>query len=150
VLVLAGPDDQGLRGDLEALARELGIASRVVFTGMLYRDDRLAALSAATVWALPSHSENFAVAAMEALAAGLPVVVSPGVNLAPRLRASGAAVVAEATPERFAQALDALLGDPARRDELGRAAQEFASAYAWSRIAELTLRTYENLLEGAS
>jgi glycosyltransferase involved in cell wall biosynthesis len=70
LLVFAGPDDEGLMIGLRELAQSLGVAQRVRFVGMVHREERLQALGAATVWALPSHTENFAVAAAEALAAG--------------------------------------------------------------------------------
>jgi glycosyltransferase involved in cell wall biosynthesis len=150
ILVLAGPDDEGLAPALRSLAEELGVGRRVIFPGMLFHEQRLGALAAATVWALPSHTENFAIAAMEALAAGLPVVVSPAVNLAPRLRADGAALVAEATPESFGGAIDTLLSDPSKRKELSVAGRAFAHGYDWRRVAAETKRIYEQLLDGSA
>ena len=52
---------------------------------MLRGRDKLAALAAADVWALPSHSENFGIAVVEAMAAGRAVVVAPDVNIAPEI-----------------------------------------------------------------
>lgn len=148
VLVLAGPDDEGLEPKLRALARELGIADRVFFPGMLFEDQRLEALAAATVWALPSHTENFAIAALEALAAGVPVIVSPAVNLAPLLREGSAAVVAAATPEAFATSIGELLASPERRSSLSAAGRSFADDYDWRIVAAQTARAYESLLAG--
>ena len=103
-LVLAGPDDEDLRPELEALAEREGVDGRVVFPGMLHGPEKLAALAAADVWALPSHTENFGIAVMEALAAGVATVISPAVNLAGEIERAGAGLVAEATPEAFAGA----------------------------------------------
>ena len=91
-LVIVGPDDEGLSRQLAALADAKGIEDLVVFTGMLREDGRLAALAAASVWALPSKTENFGNSVIEAMAAGLPVVVSPAVNLAPAIQAGDAGV----------------------------------------------------------
>lgn len=77
-LVFAGPcADPALEADLRARAQGL----RVTFTGPLYGDDKWAALAAAEVFALPSHQENFGIAVAEALASGVPVLVSQRVNI---------------------------------------------------------------------
>lgn len=80
-LVMAGPDQTGWRHHLEALAARLGIAQRVTWTDMLGADMKWAALKAADAFALPSHQENFGVAVAEALAIGLPVLISQRVNI---------------------------------------------------------------------
>jgi len=56
LLVIAGPDDEGLKPRLRVLAAEEGVADRLVFTGMLHGKEKLAALAATDVWALPSHT----------------------------------------------------------------------------------------------
>ena len=81
-LVMAGPDDRsGVRAAWEALASRCGVAERVTFTGMLTGDAKWAALRAAEVFALPSHQENFGIAVVEALASGVPVLISDKVNI---------------------------------------------------------------------
>lgn len=147
VLVLAGPDDEGLRPPLEQLARELGLQERVVFTGMLNGVDRLHALGAATVWALPSHTENFGIAVVEALAAGLAAVISPAVNIAPDVQAEGAGIVAEGSPRAFAEELAGLLRDPGRRAQLGHRGRTFARRYDWSRIGTELVTAYEAVID---
>jgi glycosyltransferase involved in cell wall biosynthesis len=80
-LVMAGPDQEGLQAGLEARARALGIESRISWTGMLNGDLKWGALRAAEVFALPSHQENFGIAVVEALALGVPVLISRRVNI---------------------------------------------------------------------
>jgi glycosyltransferase involved in cell wall biosynthesis len=128
-LVLVGPDDEGLQAGLEELAASRGIRERVVFTGLLRGTDKLAALAAADLWALPSLTENFGVAVLEALAAGVPVVLSPTVNIAGALDEAGAAVVSERTPEVFAGAISELLVDHDRRAALGERGRAFAARF---------------------
>ncbi len=128
LLAIVGPDDDGLQPELEALARGAGIDDRVVFPGVVSGAERLGALAAADVFALPSHTENFGVAVVEALAAGVATVVSPAVNIAPELDRGGAAVVAAPTPADVAEALLPSSGttpgaaSSARRDGSSRAA----------------------------
>ncbi len=146
VLALVGPDDEGLAPRLRALAASERVADRVVFTGMLTGDDRRAALAAADVWALPSHTENFGVAVVEAMAAGRAVVISPEVNLAPEAEAAGAALVRPRTSEAFAGAIASLLRDRDRRESLGSAARAFARRYDWSAAAPAWCALYERAL----
>ena len=98
-LVMAGPDDSGLRAPLESLAIELGIADRVHWTGMLDGDIKWGALYAAEAFVLPSHQENFGVAVVEALACGLPVLISNKVNIWPYLVEDQAGLVNPDTVE---------------------------------------------------
>ena len=133
-LAIVGPDDEGLQPALTALAAREGVAEGVTFTGMLRGRDKLAALAAADVWALPSHSENFGIAVAETLAAGRAAVIAPGVNIAPEIAAAGAAVVCDLDAEAFAAEIVALLGDGARREALGTAARAFARRYDWSAV----------------
>ena len=89
-LVMAGPDAGGLRPALERRATELGIAQRVTWSGMLAGRVKWGALRAAEVFALPSHHENFGVAVAEALAMGVPVLISTRVNIWREIVAAGA------------------------------------------------------------
>lgn len=141
-LVLAGPDDEGLEPSLVSLAATLGVADRVTFTGMLDAKQKREALIAASVWALPTRGENFALAVVEALAVGVPVVVSPALNLAGDIDTADAGVVAAAEPEAFARELSRLLDDEERRQRLSAAARAFARRYDWSSVAQSMLQMY--------
>jgi glycosyltransferase involved in cell wall biosynthesis len=141
-LAIVGPDDGGQRPRLERLAENSGIGSQVDFVGGLYGRDRLAALSAADVWALSSHTENFGIAVMEALAAGCPVAISREVNLAEEVAAANAGLVADSEPRAFAAGLLKLLGDPGLRRRLSRTGQEFAERYDWSEVTPRLLDMY--------
>ncbi len=77
-LVLAGPALDGFGGDVARAIESAGISSRVTRTGMLEGDVKRCALAHASLFVLPSHSENFGVVVAEALAAGLPVVTTRG------------------------------------------------------------------------
>ena len=105
-LVMAGPDDRGHeRSRLEAMAARLGIDERVTWTGLLVCADKWSALRAAEVFALPSHQENFGVAVVEALALGLPVVVSDKVNIWREIERAGAGFAGSDTAEATAASL---------------------------------------------
>lgn len=122
-LVLAGPDEGGF-----ALVRAQPHTdpARIVVTGYLAGAARLAALAAADLFVLPAVGEGLPLAALEALAAGVPVLVSPECHL-PEVAAFGAGVVAAPTVDALAEALASLLAaDSARRATMGENARRLA------------------------
>lgn len=76
-LVVAGPDEAGHRAELEQLVRSRHIP-RVEFIGPVYGERKNAILEAADLFVLPTRSENFGIAVAEALAAGVPAIVTKG------------------------------------------------------------------------
>jgi glycosyltransferase involved in cell wall biosynthesis len=132
-LVIAGPD-AGMRPALEAQIHELDLAGRVVFTGLVFGPDRDLCLRAADIFALPAVGEGFSIAVLEALAASLPVVITPGCNF-PEVVDAGAGLVVPRTVEALADALHTLLTDADRRASMGRSARELVLArYHWPAI----------------
>jgi glycosyltransferase involved in cell wall biosynthesis len=98
-LVIAGPDQVGMRKSLEALAAQRGIADRITWTGMLTGTAKWGALAASDVFVLSSHQENFGIVVAEAMACSLSVIVSNKVNIWREVESSGAGLVCEDTLE---------------------------------------------------
>jgi glycosyltransferase involved in cell wall biosynthesis len=109
-LVYAGPDEDDCRRGLEARAAALGISDRVDFTGPLYGSAKASALQDSDVFALPSESENYGNAVVEAMAVGTPVVISDHCGVAPQVDGR-AGIVVPLSAEAFAEALTKLLTD---------------------------------------
>ena len=80
-LILAGPDQVGWGQELRKQVARLNLTENVVFTGMLQGAMKQGAIASADVFVLPSHQENFGISVVEALAAGLPVLISNRVNI---------------------------------------------------------------------
>jgi glycosyltransferase involved in cell wall biosynthesis len=80
-LIMAGPFDHAYGKGKKALARQLGLERQVTWTGMLTGDLKWGSLAAADAFILPSHQENFGISVVEALACGLPVLISNKVNI---------------------------------------------------------------------
>jgi len=92
-LVMAGPDATNLRAELEQLTE----VKNIIWPGMLTGQVKWGALRAASVFALPSHSENFGIAVVESLACGIPVLISDKINIWREIKQAGAGLVATDT-----------------------------------------------------
>ena len=141
-LVVAGPDE-GAEGDFVRRVTAAGVAPRVHVVGPLYGRDKLAALVDATCFCLPSRQEGFSVAITEALACGIPVVISESCHF-PEVAAAQAGSVVPLEPTAVAGALEAILGEPELRTRMGQAGASLVRAhYTWDAIAAASLRAYQ-------
>jgi glycosyltransferase involved in cell wall biosynthesis len=123
-LVLAGPDEDQLASELVAQAQRLGCAGRVHWAGLLQGDDVLHALADADLMLMPSEiQESFGMAAAEAMAAGLPVLVSDGVPVGRWAEEAGAGRRVACTAEAFARATCELLSAPGQLKPMGERGQ---------------------------
>ena len=105
-----------------------------------------AAFAAADVFVLPSVSENFGIAAVEALLAGLPVILGQGVAIAHEVFEAGAGLVVPPLPNDIARALERLLTDEPWRREMGRRARAFAEReYSTETMASRLIDLYEEI-----
>jgi glycosyltransferase involved in cell wall biosynthesis len=124
-LVLAGPVEAEYQAHLTALAQRHGVADRTLFTGMLYGEDRVAALADAEVFVLPSYQENFGIVVIEALAAGTPVVISDQVNIHRQITQAQVGLVVPTQIDAIARALDRYLDDDVLRAEAASRARPY-------------------------
>jgi glycosyltransferase involved in cell wall biosynthesis len=98
-LVICGPDQVGWQKQLCARVEQIGIADRVTWAGMLRGEMKWGALRASEIFLLPSHQENFGIAVAEALAVGVPALISDQVNIWREIVADTAGLVAKDTLE---------------------------------------------------
>jgi glycosyltransferase involved in cell wall biosynthesis len=92
-LVMAGPDQIGWQAKLSSIAEELNVANRITWTGMIRGDVKWGAFRASEIFVLPSHSENFGFVVAEALACGVPALISDKVNIWREIERDGAGLV---------------------------------------------------------
>jgi glycosyltransferase involved in cell wall biosynthesis len=146
-LVVAGDGEAGYVGNLKRLVRRQGGDRRVLFTGWLDGPEKVAALQEAALLALPSHHENFGLAAMEALACGIPVLVSTHVNLAHEIRTARAGWVVNLRRPELLQALEAALRQEAERTARGRAGQDLVRCrFQWANVVAQLTQLYGSIV----
>ena len=142
-LLIAGPDE-GMMKAIQALAAG---DERIVIAGYLSGEERRRALAAGDVFALPAVGEGLSMAVLEAMAAGMPVILSPGCNM-DEVETVGAGYVAAASADAFAVKLRLLLADSDRRARMGKAARQLiAQKYTWDTIAKQLESVYSGLLQ---
>lgn len=143
-LVLAGAPDHFQRRLADRVATG-ALGDRVVFAGRV-EDATLAWLYGhATLLVLPSLSEGFGLPGLEAMARGLPVAASRASCL-PEIYGDAAAYFDPLDPGDLVRCVVGVLDDPGRREALVRAGEAKVREYSWRRMAEQTLRCYEQAL----
>jgi glycosyltransferase involved in cell wall biosynthesis len=140
-LAVAGDGDPAYLQQLQQRASELGLDQRIHWLGFVAGAAKLQLLATADWFVLPSASENFGIAALEALAAGTPVLLSPEVALAAAVAEADAGRLCPGRLEPLTEALLACLTppDPQQRAAARRLAQE---RFGWEPIARSLLDRY--------
>ena len=150
-LIVAGSGEPDYVDYLKKLAASLGLANYTSFAGFVTGEDKNLLLQGSDIFVLPSFSENFGVAVAEAMAAGLPVIVTPGVQISPEIAAAKAGFVVEGEIETLADAIATLLNSPHLRHKLGENGKRLVSRrYSWKVIAQNLISVYTAIIEGKS
>jgi glycosyltransferase involved in cell wall biosynthesis len=146
-LVVAGDGEASYVSMLKGLAAKSAVANRIFFTGWLSGALKLSALAGAMLFVLPSLQENFGLAAAEAMACGVPVLVGKDVNLAGDVMSSVAGWVSAPDAESLNGALAEALSSSAERRRRGEAARALAAArFRWSAVAGALVQEYGAIL----
>jgi len=142
-LVVAGPDG-GAEAEFRQSIAEAGLESRVHLTGGLYGPAKIAALKNAVCFCLPSRQEGFSVAITEALACGVPVVITDACHF-PEVAQAGAGVVSTLSAKAVAAGLIIVLENQERAAAMAAAGSRLVREnYTWPRIAEQTIDAYQS------
>lgn len=125
-LVIAGDGDPALVAELKRLGKELRLGDRVRWVGFTSGARKRWLLAHADVFVLPSASENFGIAVVEAMNAAAPVIVTQGCGLADFVGQWKAGVVTDGTVESLHAALTQMLSDETLRLAMGQSGQRAA------------------------
>jgi len=141
--------DGGYRKELESLAERLGIQDRIIFTGGVSEKDLISSYFASDVFVLPSQHEGFGIVVIEAMAAGLPVIVSDRGSL-PYIVKDGVDgfVLKYGDVEELKKGMKKLLGDKDLGRKFGKEGGKSVKKYDWDRVVEKYERIYKKALVG--
>ena len=144
-LLIAGDGDEKYLRLLQRRVRQLGAMTSVKFLGWLNEKEKLSALSGASLFTLPSYHENFGNSVVEAMACGVPVLISANVDLASEVDEARAGWITAASSSDMAAALKLALTSQEERERRGQAAKAFAGNYCWPAIARDLLGVYRSV-----
>lgn len=146
-VVIAGDDADGHAAFLAAEAERLGVSGRVtILARHVAGADKEALFAAARVFAMTSLSENFGLAAFEAMRRGVPVLTTADVGMSEIVRDAEAGLVVDPAPAAIANGLNALLGDAARSRIMGESGRAVVVAqYGWPTIARRMETLYRSI-----
>lgn len=139
-LLVVGRGDEG---KYRKVAQSLGVANAVTFAGTQL-DGLERYYRAADIFIMLSKFDTFGMVVLEAMAAGLPVIVSPNVGAKDLVEEGSNGFIlpeqqdADAAADRIAR-----LSDMARREAMGAAAAQTAAMHDWERLAEKMARLYQ-------
>jgi glycosyltransferase involved in cell wall biosynthesis len=150
-LLVVGPDELNHEAELRKIATEMGISKHLHFMGPAYGSKKRQLLAAADAFVLPSFSEGFSMAVLEAAAAGLPVLLTKECNF-PELAAAGAAIEVPAGPIGIPEGLAKFLElSAAQRKLMGSKGLELVKlSYTWPAVAREMMRVYDWLAKKGS
>jgi glycosyltransferase involved in cell wall biosynthesis len=148
-LVLVGDYQQdsffSCYAEVVELARSLGLADRVTFTGYVPDEDLVMLYNVATMLVLPSLSEGFGLPVVEAMTCGCPVAVSDR-NSLPEIVGPAGLLFNPLSPTQIAEAITRLLLDESLRAELRSKGLQRAELFSWKKAAEKTVRIIEEVV----
>ena len=145
--IVGPPDPPSFDRKVQEWIKSAGIEQQTVVTGNANSQMRLEAFADADVYVLPSHAENFGFSVFEAMACGLPVVVSEAINYSKEISENGAGIALPRTSEAFASSVNELIRDPARRASMGACGRMLANRYSLHETGLKLVKTIKSVLQ---
>jgi glycosyltransferase involved in cell wall biosynthesis len=145
--VVAGSGCKEYEAEIESALVATGISDRTHFTGFIGGETKNLFIQGSDLFVLTSHAENFGLAVLEALAVGVPVLVTPGVALAAVVQEHQLGYVPELDVLAIAQAIEEYLTHPQAAKDMGdRARQIIREQYTWDKVAAKMVEIYQDII----
>jgi glycosyltransferase involved in cell wall biosynthesis len=145
--VIAGNGTPEYEAEIHSLLQVSGIAERTHMVGFVEGAQKDLFIQGSNLFALTSHSENFGIAVLEALAVGTPVLITPGVGLASVVKDQNIGYVPELDIDAIINTLERHLADPDSSKVMGDRARHFIlENYTWDKIVENLIRVYQAII----
>ncbi|HLO83701.1 MAG TPA: glycosyltransferase [Nostocaceae cyanobacterium] len=147
-LILAGSGDPDYEMYLTKLVADLKLDAHTTLTGFVQGKEKTLLLQGSDIFVLPSFGENFAIAVAEAMAAGLPVIITPEVQISSQVLAENAGLVVPGELNSWVEAITKLLDSAEMRHTMGSKGKNFAlRCYDWHFTAEGLAAVYTKITQ---
>ena len=144
--ILAGSGDPDYENEIKSLLVSEGIQNRTHLTGFIKGEIKDLLMQGADLFALTSYSENFGISVLESLAAGTPVIITPGVALSDIVDQQQIGSVAELDVNEISAAIQHFLDNPQEAKKIGARARQFIlDNYTWDKIALNMVSVYQDI-----
>ena len=149
--IIAGSGSHSYEARVRRITQRLGLSERVQFAGFVFADAKQALFDGSDIFVLPSEDENFGLAAAEAMASGMAVVLTRQVGIGESVTAAHAGLVIERDRAALSTAMAALLDDAKLARRCGRNARRLMTEqFAWPVVTRKLIEMYEQVRTGGS
>jgi glycosyltransferase involved in cell wall biosynthesis len=146
--ILAGSGDPDYENEIKSLLVSHGIENRTHLTGFVKGEIKELLIQGADLFALTSYSENFGISVLESLAAGTPVIITPGVALSDLVAQQHIGSVAELNVNAISAAIQHFLDNPQEAKKMGDFARQFIlENYTWDKVASKMVSVYKGIID---
>ncbi len=148
-LIIAGSGDPDYEAQIKSCLLDSGLENCSLMVGFVDGELKQLLLQGSDLFTLTSYSENFGVAVLEALAAGTPVLLTPGVALAQQIEQNDLGYVVSQEPAAIALAIKKHLDLPElEQEKLSKRTRQFVlDHYSWDKIAQEMLAVYQSVID---
>lgn len=144
--IIAGSGDLDYENELKTLVTTHGIKEKTYFAGFVKGEIKDLLMQGADIFALTSYSENFGISVLESLAAGTPVIITPGVALSDIVQQQHLGYVTELNINDIATTIQNFLDHPQAAKKMGDSARKFIlDNYTWDSIALKMISVYQEI-----
>jgi glycosyltransferase involved in cell wall biosynthesis len=148
--ILAGsnPQDPAYETQIQTQIKQSPLAEYTTITGFVTGEQKARLLQTADLFVLPSYYENFGIAVAEAMVAGIPVMISDGVQIWEQIKRSEAGWVSTGGVDEITALITSALQNRQERERRGQNARKLATErYSWDAIATTTIQAYQQILD---
>jgi glycosyltransferase involved in cell wall biosynthesis len=148
-LLIVGNDEGGYEKKVKGWLKDEGVFDRVTFTGILTGREKLEAYAGSDIFVLPSYSENFGMVVVEAMACGLPVVISNQVAIHREVKNANAGFIIQPNSKQLYEAMIRLLDDKKGFLRIKERAKDLVKQrFAIDKIADTTAKLFGEVIDG--
>lgn len=145
LLIVGNDSGDSYKEVVKGWIKESGIENMVTFAGLLKGKDKLMAYAGSDIFVLPSYSENFGMVVIEAMACGVPVIISDKVGLSKNVKKYDAGIVINNKAENITEALKKLLDNSELRKAFSEKGKKFAQYYNIDNVADMMINVYTKI-----